>query len=104
MPWKENGSVFERRLKFVRLHFDGRYSITQLVGMFGVSCPTAYKWLKRYREEGVDVLRDRSKGPKTVLHRTDERTRPGPKATEHGIASRCVRGAPRASSCMPPCV
>ncbi len=36
----------------------------------GVSERTAYRWLKRWREEGVEGLSDRSSAPKSIPHRT----------------------------------
>ena len=36
----------------------------------GVSERTAYRWLKRWREEGEAGLRDRSSAPKSIPHRT----------------------------------
>lgn len=36
----------------------------------GVSVRTAYKWLKRYREEGIDGLQTRSSRPHHCPHRT----------------------------------
>ncbi|MDF9443521.1 IS481 family transposase, partial [Stenotrophomonas acidaminiphila] len=36
----------------------------------GVSVRTAYKWLKRYREEGPAGLVDRSSRPQTCPHAT----------------------------------
>ena len=36
----------------------------------GVSERTAYRWLKRWREEGDSGLLDRSSAPKTIPHRT----------------------------------
>jgi transposase InsO family protein len=36
----------------------------------GVSTPTAYKWLKRYRQEGLAGLQDRSSRPPTCPHAT----------------------------------
>lgn len=38
----------------------------------GVSTPTAYKWLKRFREEGIDGLQDRSSRPPICPHETPE--------------------------------
>jgi len=37
----------------------------------GVSRQTAYKWLRRFREEGPDGLADRSSAPKRCPHRLD---------------------------------
>ena len=39
----------------------------------GLSERTAYKWLKRFREEGVEGLRDRSSRPRTCPHQTPAR-------------------------------
>jgi transposase InsO family protein len=36
----------------------------------GISERTAYRWLKRWREEGAAGLRDRSSAPKCIPHRT----------------------------------
>ncbi len=65
MPWQSDENVFERRLKFVRMALDGRYRMTELCELFGVSRNNAYKWLKRYREEGAEGLRDRSRVAKS---------------------------------------
>lgn len=39
----------------------------------GVSRPTVCKWVKRYREEGVDGLEDRSSRPKRTPHAVSKR-------------------------------
>lgn len=72
MSWKNNRSVFERRLEFVKLLVDGRFSMTELCEMFGVARSNAYKWRRRYLAEGVEGLRDRSRGPKTCPHKTSD--------------------------------
>jgi len=41
----------------------------------GVSCRTAYKWLKRYREHGWDGLQDRSSQPRSCPHATPAQVR-----------------------------
>lgn len=46
--------------------------MTELCDRFGVSRKTGYKWLRRYREGGVEALADRSRAPKTCPHRTPE--------------------------------
>src|SRR5690606_22526343 len=40
----------------------------------GVSVRTAYKWIKRFREEGVAGLQDRSSRPHRCPHATPEST------------------------------
>src|ERR671927_178595 len=38
---------------------------------FGISRQHYYTWLRRYQDEGLDGLRDRSRRPKTCPHATD---------------------------------
>jgi transposase InsO family protein len=45
-------------------------SLAQAAQAAGVSERTAYRWLKRWREEGVRGLADRSSAPKRIPHRT----------------------------------
>jgi transposase InsO family protein len=47
-----------------------RWSLTAAAEAAGISERTAYRWLKRWREEGDAGLRDRSSRPKTIPHRT----------------------------------
>lgn len=49
------------RARFVALHSEGLYSTTELCHRFGVSRKTAYKWLARFREGGLDALDDQSR-------------------------------------------
>ena len=69
MPWQEV-SVVDQRLEFVRLAESGLVSFAELCRRFGVKRDTGYKWLERYRREGVDGLADRSRRP----HRSPGRT------------------------------
>ena len=64
---------FGRRLLVERIVIEGWPPATAAETV-GVSRATAYKWLRRYRTEGVDGLEDRSARP---LHRP----RPWPSAT-----------------------
>ena len=46
------------RARLVALHAEGLYSTAELATRFGVSRKTAYKWLARYRDGGLDALDD----------------------------------------------
>lgn len=62
MPWSETTAMDERR-RFVTNHlFDG-FSIAQLCAIYGVSRPTGYKWVGRFRRFGEGGLADRSRRP-----------------------------------------
>ncbi|HLA66022.1 MAG TPA: IS481 family transposase [Acidimicrobiia bacterium] len=62
MSWRECDRVSER-LEFVRLAESGAVSFAELCRRFGVSRPTGYQWLGRWRAEGEAGLADRSRRP-----------------------------------------
>jgi len=62
MPWKES-RVMDERARFIREWEDGRRSVTDLCDEYGISRTVAYKWIRRFEEDGVDGLRDRSRRP-----------------------------------------
>ncbi len=64
MPWK-SGTVMDSRLEFVRLVEQGDLSVSELCRRFGISRQTGHLYLRRYREEGPDGLKDRSSRPHT---------------------------------------
>jgi transposase InsO family protein len=53
----------EQRLEFIREYGTGLFTMTELVAHYGVSRKTAYKWLDRYDDAGIDGLVDRSRRP-----------------------------------------
>ncbi len=61
MPWKES-SVMEERLRFVARLLDGK-GMSEVCRSFGISRKTGYKIFKRYKEQGVEALCDRSRRP-----------------------------------------
>ena len=62
MVWKET-CVMDERMRFVAAHLEGRETMSVLCRQFGISRKTGYKWLRRYRSEGVCGLEDRSRAP-----------------------------------------
>ncbi len=63
-----------RRILVFRMIHEG-LPVREAAKAQGVSPRTAYKWLRRYREEGETGLRDRSSRPKQSLRRTPEKLR-----------------------------
>jgi len=53
----------KERLQMVSLYKTGKYTVKELAGQFKVSRKTAYKWLRRYDDEGVAGLNERSRAP-----------------------------------------
>ncbi len=64
MPWPEVCKM-DLREKLVKMHLREGYEISELCREFGVSRPTAYKWIARYEEYGRSGLADRSRAAKT---------------------------------------
>lgn len=62
MPWKELDPM-EQRLLFIGDYVRDVYSFEELCDRYGVSRKTGYKWVGRYKLEGMDGLHERSRRP-----------------------------------------
>lgn len=71
MPWKAV-SAMSLRVEFVHLAMTETANIRSLCRRYEISPKTAYKWMDRYREAGVEALGDRSRRP----HNSPRRTAP----------------------------
>src|SRR4051794_2838878 len=69
MPWRERSPVMERMV-FVRDFETGLYTLSDLADQYGVSRKTAYKWLRRFAEEGETGLDERPHSANDVANRT----------------------------------
>ena len=67
MAWKDT-SVIEERRCFIRDHIRGLESIAELCRRYGVSRQTGHKWIRRFRDGGVQGLHDRSRRPLSCSH------------------------------------
>jgi len=52
---------------------NGYFSVTDLSQKYGVSRPTIYKWLKRYKHLGIEGLKEQSRTPKKCPNRTSKK-------------------------------
>jgi putative transposase len=71
MPWKVINQM-DIKIGFTKDWNDGHFSITDLSHKYGVSRPTVYKWLKRYKRYGIEGLKEKSRAPERRPHRTSE--------------------------------
>lgn len=62
MPWRESSPMTER-LDFIKACLNRNDHIVEVCDRFGISEKTGQKWLKRFREGGVEALEDRSHAP-----------------------------------------
>jgi transposase InsO family protein len=67
MPWKESRAV-DQRLQFLAEYQTKETTIIDLCRQFGISRPTAYKWIKRYEQLGPEGLSELSRRPKSCSH------------------------------------
>lgn len=62
MPWKETCAM-DQRMRFVLEAGEEDCVMSELCERFGISRTAGYKWLERYRAEGIDGLKDRGRAP-----------------------------------------
>jgi hypothetical protein len=60
MPWKEL-QIMDQRLQFLSSYQKEEMSVADLCRAYGISRPTAYRWINRYNETGPEGLVDRSR-------------------------------------------
>ncbi len=72
MPWQEVSTVSLRK-EFVTLALTEQANRRELCRRFGISPPTAYKWLHRAQGAPAAALEDRSRRPQTSPRRTPPR-------------------------------
>ncbi len=71
MPWQEV-STMSLRHEFVSLAMKEESNITELCRRFTVSRETGYKWIHRFKREGLKGLEDRSRRPYMSPNHTPE--------------------------------
>src|SRR6476661_5751029 len=69
MPFR-GVSVMDRKREFVVFALMAGANIRELCRRFGISPPTAYKWLERYRREGSAGLLEQSRRPRSSPRQT----------------------------------
>lgn len=73
MPWRTS-TVENERVRFVIEAEVSDLSHAELCRRYNISRPTGYKWIRRYTEEGLDGLRERSHRPHSCPHSTPPAT------------------------------
>ncbi|MGZ5477687.1 MAG: integrase core domain-containing protein [Thermoanaerobaculia bacterium] len=70
MPWQEKKA--ERlRMEFIVAHQSEQYSFTELCELFGISREAGYYCVRRFRENGIEGLKEQSRAPKSCPHRVE---------------------------------
>lgn len=71
MPWKELKPM-DQKIQMLAYWQTELFSITDLSQKYGISRKTVYKWLNRYKEIGVDGLKEFSRRPVSSPSQTSE--------------------------------
>ena len=58
------------RLEFVMVAMEAGVNMSEVCRQFGISRKTGYKWKRRYEQEGLSGLRERSRAPKSAAVKT----------------------------------
>jgi putative transposase len=69
MPWKAS-SVMDERMRFVLEQAAGLQTMTELCEIYDIARETGYYWLRRYRQGGLEALRDRDRAPRQHPNQT----------------------------------
>ena len=69
MAWNEVLPM-EQRARFVLEADKAELSITELCRLYGVSRKTGYKWIRRYRTQGLEGVKQRSSRPHNCPYKT----------------------------------
>lgn len=110
MPWQEQTEMSLKR-EFVRLALEPDANLSALCRRFGISRPTGYQLLERYRAEGDAGLVPQSRRPRSSPRQTDPdvesavvairdaHPRWGGRKIERVLRNQGLVAAPRASTC-----
>ncbi|BES70295.1 integrase core domain-containing protein [Marinobacter nanhaiticus D15-8W] len=71
MPWKET-CVMDLKMQLIAAWLQGGHGVSDLARGYGISRKTAYKWIRRYQEEGAGGLQERSRAPHYCPHAVTE--------------------------------
>lgn len=74
MPWEQT-SVMDQRVQFIADWLSGDYFKIELCMAYGISRPTANKWIRRYQQGGVKALEELSRAPHSHPNATCEEVR-----------------------------
>lgn len=76
MTWKETTEMLQK-IEFITEWRSGNYSIAELCRQFGISRPTAYKYIDRYGRKGLEGLKELSRKPLSHSKRTSSQIENG---------------------------
>src|SRR5687767_12287254 len=74
MPWKET-SVMDQKIQLIADWLGGDYRKSELSRIYGISRPTADKWIARHEQRGLQGLEELGRAPHRHPNQTPEELR-----------------------------
>lgn len=71
MAWRVT-NMEKQREEFINTFLSNEQSVTDLCSEFSISRKTGYKWISRFKLEGLDGLKNLSKAPHNQINKTPE--------------------------------
>ncbi len=72
MPWRRTEPMDER-VHFISDCLKAKYEVSELCEAYGISRKTGYKWINRYKEQGIEGLKEVSRRPHHSPYKTPAR-------------------------------
>lgn len=72
MPWKVINQM-ELKIQLIKDWETEYFTKSALSQKYGISRPTVYKWLKRYKHSGIEGLKEQSRAPRNSPNRTSKK-------------------------------
>ncbi len=69
MPWQTKDTI-SMRDEFINKAMSSEFTISKLCSEYKISRKTGYKWIERFKEDGVDGLLNHSRRPQSSVNRT----------------------------------
>ncbi|MBI4979048.1 MAG: transposase [Spirochaetes bacterium] len=66
-------NTMDQRIRFISEYKTQLFNFSSLCRQFSISRKTGYKWVKRYVTRGIEALKNQSKAPKHIPHKTDKK-------------------------------
>lgn len=70
MVWKEN-KVEDLRKEFINEYFEDKETMSELCRLYGISRQKGYKWINRFKDGGIEALKNKSRAPLKQARETD---------------------------------
>ena len=101
MAENELARAAAHRLAIIRHAQEVTGNVSMICRYYGITRQVFYKWLRRYEEQGLEGLRDRSPRPHEIPHQSARSSTSDGTTTSDRTRSRCISSATTTSRSHP---